>query len=382
MIQNGSFENTSAFPAPWFFIQKTGGTGVISQDSSTSTDGVYSAKIDITSASSSSPWLVQLQQPNKTLAAQQPYTISFFAKAATNKSIDVVVQQTNSPYTLYTSQTFNLTTTWKQYSFTFIPSASETNAFLGFNLASSVGQIWLDDITMQTSNAQTTTPTATPTPLPTRTPTPTLTPTTTPTPTPKPTNTPAPTNTPIPQSTKLSLNLLLQGIGYGGDNQTPNAAGNFTPLSPTREVTVLLFDGNNQNVATQLGTVTFNNSGGNFLGNISFSPPIPLGSYVVKIKSPRYLRRQTPGFITITSSNQTGTISLAQTTLVVGDSNGDDLIDILDFNILLDCYSDLLPPKSCSDETKKTSADLNDDGKVNGVDINLFLRNLSTRVGD
>lgn len=58
-----------------------------------------------------------------------------------------------------------------------------------------------------------------------------------------------------------------------------------------------------------------------------------------------------------------------------GDINGDNKIDILDYNILLGCYSDMLPPISCN-STNKLRADLNNDGKVNQYDYNIFIRTL------
>jgi hypothetical protein len=56
-------------------------------------------------------------------------------------------------------------------------------------------------------------------------------------------------------------------------------------------------------------------------------------------------------------------------------------MNILDYNILMNCYSDLLPPVNC-DALKKGSADLTDDGQVNQYDYNLFLRELNNRGGD
>lgn len=62
-------------------------------------------------------------------------------------------------------------------------------------------------------------------------------------------------------------------------------------------------------------------------------------------------------------------------------SNGDNSLDILDYDIIADCYSDLAPARNCSDQAKKTSADLNDDGSVNGIDSNLLVRNVPVRSG-
>jgi hypothetical protein len=56
-----------------------------------------------------------------------------------------------------------------------------------------------------------------------------------------------------------------------------------------------------------------------------------------------------------------------------GDINNDNSLDARDYNLLLDCYSDSLPARSCNGE-KKQDADLNDDGNVNQRDYNIMLR--------
>ena len=73
--------------------------------------------------------------------------------------------------------------------------------------------------------------------------------------------------------------------------------------------------------------------------------------------------------------------TVAGFSMVTGDANLDNKLSILDYNILLDCYSDLLAAKNCSDQRKLQLSDFTDDGKVNEFDYNLFLRELSTQGG-
>jgi hypothetical protein len=68
-----------------------------------------------------------------------------------------------------------------------------------------------------------------------------------------------------------------------------------------------------------------------------------------------------------------GLCDLRSTQPPIGDINNDNRLDILDYNLLLDCYSDLLEAKNCNEEEKQ-SADLNDDGFVNQVDYNIMVR--------
>ncbi len=68
-------------------------------------------------------------------------------------------------------------------------------------------------------------------------------------------------------------------------------------------------------------------------------------------------------------------------TLIAGDSNNDNLVNLLDYNMITDCYSDFLPANACADENKKLMTDLTDDGKVNQFDYNLLLRELGVQAG-
>ncbi|MBI4096799.1 MAG: VWA domain-containing protein [Candidatus Levybacteria bacterium] len=102
------------------------------------------------------------------------------------------------------------------------------------------------------------------------------------------------------------------------------------------------------------------------------------GVYTIKVKTQKYLRTLVPGTHNI--KNGEG-YAVPQFQMVAGDVNGDNLLNVLDYNILTDCYSDLKQPLSCPDPNKKFISDLTDDGKVNAFDYNLFIRELPP-VGD
>lgn len=237
------------------------------------------------------------------------------------------------------------------------------------------------------TKAPTPTPTRIPTPTPTRkpTPTPTRVPTATPTPTrvpptPTPTRKPTPTATPIPKATTFSLTLFMHGIGNSGDNANPNqhSLSNKNPLHKTRPVQVAVYDNKDQQILNRGGTVTYNNVNGNFVGSIDMGTALPSGSYIVRVTSPQYLTKRIPGFVTISSGKDN---VIPTTTLTTGDINGDNVISILDYNILLGCYSDFGPAISCTEDQKRLS-DLTDEGNINQFDYNLLLRDFSVQLGD
>ena len=226
--------------------------------------------------------------------------------------------------------------------------------------------------------------TTAPTQVPTATPKPTVanaspTPTTFPgtiTPTTGPTVTSGPTATVAPGSTAVNLTVLLHGIGNGGDSANPNAQGNTNPLRKTRTVTVELFNAQNQLVSTKQGSVTYQSGSGDFRGTVSFGAEVSTGLYTVKLKSDQYLKGLIPGIQSITKGQSNNTPAV---TLIAGDVNGDNQINIIDYNLLSGCYSDLLPPVDCNAENAVLT-DFNDDGNTNQFDYNLFLREL-TNIG-
>lgn len=231
---------------------------------------------------------------------------------------------------------------------------------------------------IQPGNTLITCVTPTPTISPTKIPTPTPTigyapPTATPVISSSPTTAVSPTNSPVPGDTVLAVTVGLDGIGMAGDRVSPNTQGNMSPLHPTRTINMTIFNSQNQQVASLQGTITYNTTTGYFDGTVDLGSQFASGLYTVKIQTDQYLRGLVPGIQTITAG-QTNT--LPYLALIAGDINDDNQINILDYNILMGCYSDLLPAVSCTQE-QQAASDLNDDGAVNQFDYNLFLRELS-----
>jgi hypothetical protein len=233
------------------------------------------------------------------------------------------------------------------------------------------------------------TPTITPTPSPlptftpspTRTPTPVpATPTFTPTPTPLPTNTPIPTSTPVPASTLMNIALNLPGIGSYGDARNPGGSSlsNKNPIRSQRNVVVSIHNPiTNASILSTLKSVTYNSATGDFRGIIDVGNTLPTGTYEVKVKSDSYLTRSLGNHIL----NQGSTITIPKVNLEAGDLTGNNTLDILDYMVLYNCYSDLQPARSCN-AAQKSISDLTDDGSVNQFDLNLLLREWSVKSGD
>lgn len=230
---------------------------------------------------------------------------------------------------------------------------------------------------------------------PTATPSPTVTPTVTQTPTATITQTPgaSPTATLTPSSTsaqnltQLAFTIGLQGIGSTGDNVNPNAISlnNKTPARPSRNLDVKIL-GSNENIISEVkvkDAIKYNSSSGKFTGTISV-PNIQAGSYRFVVRSDNYLGRLIPGIFTLVPSTLNPASPATFTaTLVTGDVNNDNILNISDYSMLRDCFQETTRdnPRFCS-ASQKIASDLNDDGKVDATDYTLLLRTLSTQAGD
>lgn len=199
--------------------------------------------------------------------------------------------------------------------------------------------------------------------------------------------------TPPQDGTRLSFDLLLHGIGSAGDNPNPtgNQLSNKNPLSPQRTLNVQILDSTNTLVSSTSGKINYDQQTGTFKGVIGVSNAITDGSYIIKIKSDRYLTRRIPGIQQLENLEEN---QIDRIDLISGDVHGDNLLSALDYNALLNCgYGELAPlpmadPNSTynSDDCKvhlpRGNVDLDDNGIVNSADYNLFIRELSVQKGD
>jgi hypothetical protein len=206
---------------------------------------------------------------------------------------------------------------------------------------------------------------------------------------------PTATTIPIPTvtGTALHFTLLLHGIGSAGDNPNPggNSLSNKNPIYPQKNLNIQVFDTNNQAVASSTAPVTYDSSTGTFVGSIGLPSSVKTGNYSVKIQTNSYLRRLVPGIQQIVAGQAT---QVASVQMIAGDTNTDNVLNVLDYNAMLDCgYGQLNPlplndPNStfhssnCQVHTPPDGVDVNDDGIINSVDYNLFLRELSVQNGD
>lgn len=276
----------------------------------------------------------------------------------------------NGTYTLSQTAPINWTQT--------LPTGNQ-----GYSISMTNGNAITNENFGDKENAITPTPTQIPTSTPKPEPTPTIQPEPTPTPQQEqsPSAIPDPTLGPstIENGTRLALTVLMDGIGSAGDNanQTANSLSNKVPLHAIRNAWAEIFNTNNELVATASGLIQYSSASGSFEGTVSTAVVVPDGNYTIKVHSDYHLNRLVPGIEHLVPNqiNQVPSVDL-----VAGDANNDNQLNILDYNLMIGCYSDLAPAVSCTSDQKLVT-DFNDDGSVNQFDYNLFLRELSTQPG-
>lgn len=201
-----------------------------------------------------------------------------------------------------------------------------------------------------------------------------------------PTDTPTPSNsinTPSPvltaATTTINVQLAFPGIGANG--------GNLHPLHPIRDITFYLYNVDTGNLTTKANSVVFD--GSYFTRPVIDLGQIPSGNYQIFIRSPQFLTsRLSQGNNSSTIQLQSGQTAQTQAnTLIPGDiapikgnSIGDNILDIYDYNALLSCYGNRANQPIC---LNKLLADLDDNGVIDAVDYNILLRSFAlTHQGD
>jgi hypothetical protein len=143
----------------------------------------------------------------------------------------------------------------------------------------------------------------------------------------------------------------------------------FDPKHPERDLEVLILSSSNGVLMhSKFPTVHYDSNQNAFTGSVVDLGP---GTYTVKLKLRNTLRKQVFGSVTIRPG---ATTTLPRTVLKPGDISGDNTLNILDYNLLISCYSDLLPVGPDCPAATMPLADLSDDNKVNQFDYNIIRR--------
>lgn len=191
-----------------------------------------------------------------------------------------------------------------------------------------------------------------------------------------PTATLFPTPTLAPNDTAINVNIALPGIGNGASNLGLNA----TPIHPQRTATLKLYDNTNANVKTVDAVMTYAPQSSSYLGQFPLGATLPTGVYTAKIKVDNTLFRTLIGSMQITSGiANTSTIwTGTPRNLISGDLNNDNTLGVIDWTYMIACVKN---EAACTTEIRRL-ADLNDNGAVDEIDVQILQRGFALRDGD
>lgn len=184
---------------------------------------------------------------------------------------------------------------------------------------------------------------------------------------------PTPTQEPVTNSTgtiTLTIKACPQEIGTCND-APGHQTGNMNPLHPNRTVVLSLYDSANKLAHTAPIPLTYDTATTRFTGTMILQG-FTSGTYIAKLHMPGYLVSTIPGIQTLNASQ---TVELPPALLTPGDINKDNLVNNSDYQLLMNCFSDL-QAKECP-QSQIDATDLNDDGQINSIDYNVFIRILA-----
>ncbi|MFN8591105.1 MAG: M23 family metallopeptidase [Thermomicrobiales bacterium] len=172
--------------------------------------------------------------------------------------------------------------------------------------------------------------------------------------------------------TLVWFELLVPGIGRNGNHE---------PLAAERtKITrvTLLGTGNTDHVFQ--ATATYEPETGSFIGVADLSDRVPDGQYWIVLRLPNTLGKN----LWIIPMVRNGlTTVLPRVSLKSGDVDDDNILNAFtDYRILAGCYSVHRPPPNCASNAMRGGSDLNDDGRVDYEDHDIFITLFSAVEGD
>ncbi|MBN2441693.1 MAG: carbohydrate binding domain-containing protein [Spirochaetales bacterium] len=164
LISNGEFDNGTT---DWYYVSDTSTSGSMATVNNGDMSGPNALEVTLTEGGTLD-WHVEVMQ-YIAVSRDTRYRIYFMAKAASPRTITVMIQQNHDPWTRFMEWSMTLTTSVESYGpFTLDSTVNDADARLSFGLGGNNGDVFLDNIKLI---AEAQTPTTVPTPGPTPGPT-------------------------------------------------------------------------------------------------------------------------------------------------------------------------------------------------------------------
>jgi len=146
IVTNGDFESNLNYWGYWF-DENNGYTASFQTTTTEVYSGSASGEVLINTIGAAAAYnKIMVKNTSFTIEAGEEYEATFFLKSNQTNSFVVQVHQDNSPYTNYASETFNASTNWQQYTFSFTSPVTTSDVRFTFKFGSSVANYYFDDI--------------------------------------------------------------------------------------------------------------------------------------------------------------------------------------------------------------------------------------------
>ena len=144
-VRDGGFEN-DAITRNWTLEQHEGAKASMAIDETAPFSGDKCARINVTNVTGTG-WHIQWKQVRMTIKEDSLYSVSFAGRADGARDITVSIQKDSSPWTVYYSTSFRLSSEWQVFQFSLRANSTVENAIrLSFSLGEAEGAYWFDDI--------------------------------------------------------------------------------------------------------------------------------------------------------------------------------------------------------------------------------------------
>ncbi|MDW8291261.1 MAG: carbohydrate binding domain-containing protein [Armatimonadota bacterium] len=147
MLTNGNYTNGTT---GWYLEQHAGAQASATVVTDAPSGYSRSVRIQVTRAGSQG-WHIQWGQPGLRVVGNGIYTLSFWAKASTNRNFTVAIAMAHEPWSGLTPWTpVSLTTTWRRYEFTFVVRQDDDNARVLFtDMGLNTGSYWITGVSLR-----------------------------------------------------------------------------------------------------------------------------------------------------------------------------------------------------------------------------------------
>jgi GH35 family endo-1,4-beta-xylanase len=144
LISNGELNDGTS---NWNLQLNNSTQGTMTVVTNANMSGPNAMKICPTSAGDAN-WNVQVSQTVGITQGKQ-YVITYMAKADVARAMATAIQEAGDPYTIYTSETVDLTTTEQEFSHQFIADDTDATALLKFFVGTNTSCVYIDNIAMK-----------------------------------------------------------------------------------------------------------------------------------------------------------------------------------------------------------------------------------------